>query len=518
MIIQCDQCKTKFRLDDSKVTDAGVKVRCSRCKNTFVVRKEVNEDIAGLQETFKNTGSLASETEKQDYAASGILAEQKTALSEERNEMFRETDSSLNRMLPPVETAQDTTENDGNGPSIDDFGSFDTSFAYTGKGVDAYSDEHRIGEDDEEEHSESSGGEFPGVVENETEVCDAESKHPGMEDFDGESGKNAYVGGFSESPVFSESPEDDFSQFAGSETAPEQSWDIFPPAAGPETKTPAISGKEFFLNCIKDDKEDYKVFSAGMDESEMLSTESVPSESGLADDQFESEGEPVSEKNDYLLDIMSAASGINEQSSKTYGDAAEAIEEDPPPLAISSRKKRNLFLPVAVAVLLVIVVAAGSAAYYFSWIDFSFLNIPALSSITGREVSNLGGKITIRNLDGFYLRNAYGGEIFVVTGEAFNRSDKAFSSVRVRGYIYGSKGQVLLDKPASFLNILSRDQLTTLPVNEIEALSKNNHGKSSDDMPVQPGTAATFQIVFSHVPEGAGEFGAQVAGPSDTDQ
>jgi predicted Zn finger-like uncharacterized protein len=40
MIIQCEKCTTKFRLDDSRVTDAGVRVRCSRCSHTFVVRRE----------------------------------------------------------------------------------------------------------------------------------------------------------------------------------------------------------------------------------------------------------------------------------------------------------------------------------------------------------------------------------------------------------------------------------------------------------------------------------------------
>ena len=37
MIVQCDACSTKFRLDDSKVTAKGVKVRCTKCQNVFVV-------------------------------------------------------------------------------------------------------------------------------------------------------------------------------------------------------------------------------------------------------------------------------------------------------------------------------------------------------------------------------------------------------------------------------------------------------------------------------------------------
>ncbi len=40
MIIQCDRCNTRFRIADEKVTDRGVRVRCTRCENTFVVRRQ----------------------------------------------------------------------------------------------------------------------------------------------------------------------------------------------------------------------------------------------------------------------------------------------------------------------------------------------------------------------------------------------------------------------------------------------------------------------------------------------
>ena len=40
MIIQCEKCQAKFRLDDSRITDRGVKVRCTKCKHVFTVQKE----------------------------------------------------------------------------------------------------------------------------------------------------------------------------------------------------------------------------------------------------------------------------------------------------------------------------------------------------------------------------------------------------------------------------------------------------------------------------------------------
>lgn len=43
MIIQCEQCLTKFKLDDTKVKAKGVRVRCAKCRHVFTVRKQQQE-------------------------------------------------------------------------------------------------------------------------------------------------------------------------------------------------------------------------------------------------------------------------------------------------------------------------------------------------------------------------------------------------------------------------------------------------------------------------------------------
>ncbi len=39
MIVHCPQCQTRFRLPDERVTERGVKVRCTRCQHTFRVSR-----------------------------------------------------------------------------------------------------------------------------------------------------------------------------------------------------------------------------------------------------------------------------------------------------------------------------------------------------------------------------------------------------------------------------------------------------------------------------------------------
>lgn len=68
MILQCDQCHTKFRLDDSKLKPGGVKVRCSKCRHVFLAGAEVKQEesdfdaiLSGLGAPVAQQGSEAAE-------------------------------------------------------------------------------------------------------------------------------------------------------------------------------------------------------------------------------------------------------------------------------------------------------------------------------------------------------------------------------------------------------------------------------------------------------------------------
>lgn len=55
MIVQCDACNAKFKLDDAKVKPTGVKVRCTKCQNVFVVTPPPppEETAPKQEETFE---------------------------------------------------------------------------------------------------------------------------------------------------------------------------------------------------------------------------------------------------------------------------------------------------------------------------------------------------------------------------------------------------------------------------------------------------------------------------------
>ena len=70
MILQCDQCNTKFRLDDSKLKPGGVKVRCSKCRHVFVAGAEQKTEESDFDALLSGLGAPApSQGEEAPVAA-----------------------------------------------------------------------------------------------------------------------------------------------------------------------------------------------------------------------------------------------------------------------------------------------------------------------------------------------------------------------------------------------------------------------------------------------------------------
>lgn len=63
MIVQCEKCKSKFRLDEALLEEGGSKVRCSACRHVFVVHPS-NETSSSSIETEPATEPLIEEPEE----------------------------------------------------------------------------------------------------------------------------------------------------------------------------------------------------------------------------------------------------------------------------------------------------------------------------------------------------------------------------------------------------------------------------------------------------------------------
>lgn len=84
MIIQCDRCGAKFKIDDDRLTEEGVRVKCKKCQHIFVAKKplETSEDLridegffSQEEEAEKEEGFLQIPQEEDLSWASSLTSE-----------------------------------------------------------------------------------------------------------------------------------------------------------------------------------------------------------------------------------------------------------------------------------------------------------------------------------------------------------------------------------------------------------------------------------------------------------
>ena len=69
MIIQCEACKRKFRVDGSKINPPGVKVRCSKCGDVFFFEYKPGDEVeAAKPEEFGGENPLSEDVAENELA------------------------------------------------------------------------------------------------------------------------------------------------------------------------------------------------------------------------------------------------------------------------------------------------------------------------------------------------------------------------------------------------------------------------------------------------------------------
>ncbi len=62
MVIACSQCQTRFHVDDARIPEAGIRVRCSKCKHAFFVRPPSASPEAAVHEAAEAAVEAAGES------------------------------------------------------------------------------------------------------------------------------------------------------------------------------------------------------------------------------------------------------------------------------------------------------------------------------------------------------------------------------------------------------------------------------------------------------------------------
>lgn len=444
MIVHCDQCNTNFRLDDAKVKDTGVKVRCSKCRHIFVVFPEMPKEDSEFHDLLKSLGP-----------ASG------TAMANANEEEAPLQDTAVKAedfSLTAGESGYGDLQEEPSPPELAGEVSSDTPDAeFSAGGGDVQRNEFDFSallDEPPLRVEESAQIEFQGM--DVFDTLDFSSEEPVAD------------GAVQEKPS---SPQDAVfnDDFPFPETLPSDS---------------QVEPVERSLEAAFPDGDDAAPpspdFAAAFADAQPREEQSV-------------QGEAIPEEDAFV--------------------AQEVTADELPPL--SSRRRQHSMLPIvvtAISVVFILLLAAGGLVFLKDGPKaFDRLGLGFLSQWSGMEVKE-EGNISVRGMTGVFMTNKEAGEIFVVTGEAVNGFKKPRASIQVRGLLYGPNGEVLMRRVAYGGNMLTQEQLKTLPLPKIEAAMNNQFGDSLSNLGVSPGKGIPFVIVFTKLPNNAVDYGVEVAG------
>ncbi len=504
MIIQCAQCKARFRLDDSKVSDAGIKVRCSKCKHIFVVKREVPVEESDLDVLLQGLDSPSG------GAALGAVAGVASAGT------GAQVVQSVGTTIPsPVDTlySPSTVEAEGSSTSVvaDSSGEQDEGGAFFSYGAEPKEAEKPGFAFGEESLPSDVLGEFePGHNYSAAGGTNATSETPpsdaGMDEVD--LAKGAGFG----------APEEEEIVFG--EVSPEAfaaATDLS--AAGAEGAEEEEISFEF-----EDDEATGDGEGIGTEPKAAGEIDFGEIDFGIEDTEAElprsEDGQLVASPGSETV-VPPGGDGSAKEEIAPLPSLAADVEGEPPPLSIASRRKGKSFLPGAViAVSVLVIIALAGFGFYFFKEGPEVLDrfgVGFLAEWFGME-NREEGTIALDKVGGSYLANSEAGEVFVIRGEALNNYRKPRASIQVRGALLGTGGQAIVQKVAYCGNSLTDQQIQTLPFAKIEAAMGNQFGDSLANLGVQPGKRIPFVIVIPNVPKDATDYSVEVVGSTVASQ
>jgi len=453
MIVQCEQCQTRFRLADEKLREGGIKVRCSKCKHIFLVEPPASETAPPPAPEPQ----FSPPTEPEFSTPGETVEEVPAAASQPPEDRDEEIDFGGFNMEPvPAEEAEQVDSNatrDADDPS-----------------------EITFPEEDEMEETEAPGMEDTGELSFQVEE-DEES--PAAADSGTESEEEDEMFSFDE-PSTESAGDLDFSDAAGDEE--KFSWDEEIPAPPPEEyefekpTTSAVEEDLGFGEIALPGRE------AGSGGGEAPSTDLAPDIPG---------------------------SGGSED---TWHQAPPSPRPEPMAAPPASKERgKGKGLQIFVLFLLLIV---GGAIGYLYWQEGT-VDLDAaqrvIARLTGQaQPTAFEQKIEVGNLKGFFVTNRQEGQLFIISGRAVNKFGEERSAIQVKGLIFDKKGKVVQHQTAFAGNPLDEGSLRSWPFAKISESMNNQFGDSLSNLNLGPGKSINFTVVFKALPAEMAEFSVEV--------
>ncbi len=464
MLVACENCKSKFNLDDSLVKESGSKVRCSNCQDIFTVyRPSPVEELSPDLDLEDNAPGEAEES----------------------------VEEPLDFDLFESEGDQDEEE-----ISLEDFG---------------------LGEEPAGEAQEQIAVEKQAVGEEEITAQDLGfeegSTEPTEEAVPGEIGEEGIsLEGLDleEEPPLEEDPglEEDLSSFDEEgeiQVEDELSFEDLSLEEEPEGDATLTLEAPEELKTEEEPEEELSMDGLGFEEE--ISEEAVLEEIVAADEQ---PGETADDAEISLPEGVPVASW--EDGEETDADAMEEI----PSLLVTDQPPARKRISLPLMIILVLVLVGGGAYAAFTLLKGENVRIPFLESLAGHGKSKTmdPGNLHISMLEdlitGGFVESRSIGRVFVIKGKIKSGYSEARSFIRIKGILYSKDGKIAKDRIVYCGNILPDGELQTLDRAAIKKKLSNRFGDNKLNFRVPSGKVLPFMVVFSDLPEELGEFSVEV--------
>lgn len=468
MIIQCGQCATKFRIDDARVTEKGVKVRCAKCKHVFTVSKPIAvmpEEIAvsmpvasvssPVSQVIASPASAVSPgtsgddiveapiTVKLDESVSAPMAE--FLASGECDVPHPETtpppvdrEESVSITEPESVTAPDPNDLSANGV---------TASSAPDTTMDVFFDEPAF---------------FPG---GHRKSSTRHSSSPDEALFD----RNEFL-----------------ASSAASDAATVTDRSVISPEVPADRSFNRGPVDVTFSTTSEAPAQSDKKASQASHGSALFSASASPP---LPDPALPTTG--TADESTVLPTATSIAAGA--VASQDASSPSTAFTVEPPPSSMVRRqqgKTRNWLWWV------LLVVVLGALAFY---LYPRFANTAA--TVTGQ------GSLTISTAKPSFVRNSEGIEVLLLEGEAVNGFRTARQSIRVKGMVFTADGRVVAEKTALCGTSLTREQVIAMPLEQV-LTAQSNPGSATS--PTAPGAVVSCIVVLDNVPTEGKDFALEV--------
>lgn len=541
MIIECPACRTRFRLDDAKIRGRGVRARCRRCGETFVVMKPEAGPAAGAVESGPSPDLAAALREPaapsrrqagspvgfpppggvETAPSSGERAVEPpppapTAEPQEPPQAPDEVDVAFDRLLaePPPGALEEPSQE----PVFPEPPPAERAPVEPGP----VSDEAPPFAPEALSAAEPAGpadGAPPAVREKETTV----STESLFEDRTPDASAGVDHPAPDTAPEPATAPEPPFAP------APDEALGFPPeePAAAPaEPPSPPMELVSDITDQIREAAEAAPAAPAepppyGLVGDDFLReekreaydiTSSVQAQPAGAESEVPGDGGSAVERGraqdfqDELSSLGAAAAPAAAGRGGTVPERAPAAQQHPaavpergPAAESAARRRPAVWLLIA----LFAVLAAGGA-----WLGFTEDGQRALRGLLTRGESWIPGTrkpvpaYAVSNVIGYYEPAARAGRLFVIKGQVTNVSHARKPGIRIVATLLDAKGREIGRTEVNAGTALSGDFLRSAARENIAAEIANPVGKTLQNLDIPPGRTTPFTAVFFDAPDG----------------